>query len=100
MKRRHRAGIGKRHQPSGATRFRFTLADGTKVMGPVQGASGVVGSIERMRQAVRRAKAGHDTGLYEPKPGHVDVFPMYSAHSNGPRVAVNLARVRRVEEVS
>jgi hypothetical protein len=40
----------------------------------VQGSGGIVRgrwTAERMTLAVKRATAGQDTGLYEPKPGHV-----------------------------
>ena len=96
MKRkRHRVGKGS----SGVARFRLTLANGRTVTGPVQGAGGVVSDLERMKRAIRLAKEGRDTGLYEPRPGHVDVFPEFSAQGDGPRVAVDLARVRSVAKV-
>ena len=102
MKRkRHRVGKSRRtHRSSGgATRFRFTLANGRTVAGPVQGAGGVVSDLERMKRAIRLAKEGRDTGLYEPHPGHVVVFPEFSAEGDGPRVAVDLAKVRSVAKV-
>lgn len=70
-------------------RFRITNRHGS-IVGVVQGAGGPVQYIDHLRKAIRQANRGRDTHLYEPAPGHVVVYPDYSAKSNGPSVAVNL----------
>lgn len=64
-------------------RFHFALADGTTVCGPVHGAGGMASDAE-LQRAARRSAAGKPTGLVEPKPGHVVVYPQYDAVSDGP----------------
>lgn len=64
-------------------RFTFALPDGSKVTGPVHGSGGMADAAE-LQRAARRHGAGKPTGLIEPKPGHVVVYPQYCAISDGP----------------
>lgn len=83
-------------------RIKATLADGTVYVGPIQGSGGRVGSgalhagyeaaardaIRTLGRAQRRAAKGKDTGLYEPKPGHLAIYPNETAASAGPEVVI------------
>lgn len=71
-------------------RFEFTLPTGASIVGPVRGAGGFISSEKRLLAAERCARAGHPTGLYEPKRGHVAVYPDYSAKSDGDPEIVSL----------
>jgi hypothetical protein len=71
-------------------RFEFRHR-GRTVRGMVQGAGGFVKDEARLRRAKRQAALGRDSGLYEPKPGYVAVYPHFSAHSNGPMRIVPLS---------
>jgi hypothetical protein len=94
------AGRNRSSRSSSSTpRFRFTYDDGRAVVGVVQGSGGRVRAIARLRSAIRQAKKGQDTGLYEPAPGHVAVYPHSTASEDGPQVNVDLCRVRSVSEV-
>ena len=71
-------------------RYVITEANGTKTCGVVQGNGGVDVSHARLEAAVRNATRGRDTGMYEPKPGYIAMFPNYCAAANGRRVVVSL----------
>lgn len=77
-----------------ARRYTIRLATGALVTGPVQGSGGVIGSGEhnlaRLQTQTRRANAGEPLGIYEPRPGHVVMYPHYSAHDTGEPVEVDL----------
>jgi len=73
------------------TRFLFRLADGRELVGPVQGCSGFVGSLDRLLADRARAAAGEPLGVYEPRPGCVKVCPAYSAAGDGEPVVVPLS---------
>jgi hypothetical protein len=69
----------------------FEIAqDGHAVAGPVQGAGGMVPTLERLEGAQRLARQGRPHGLHEPRPGCVAVYPEYSARGNGRAVVVSL----------
>lgn len=74
--------------------FRFKLADGRVVVAPAHGAGGLFRGAhgeKQIRRAIRAAKAGEPTGYYEPKPGHMLVWPQYSFADNGPEMTIPLA---------
>ncbi len=75
-------------------RVSFLLSDGAIVSGVVHGNGGVIANCgdarRRILTAQRRARAGRETMLYEPLPGHVRVYPKYSASSDGEAVDVDL----------
>lgn len=73
--------------------FRFRLADGREITGPVHGNGGIIrGESARARLELqqKRARAGHAITLYEPAPGCVCVYPEYAAAGNGTPVHVDL----------
>jgi hypothetical protein len=83
----------RRYGPDNAARWAFRLADGSIVVGPVQGCGGVLRWNEgrdRLQLDTERARAGEELSVYEPKPGHVRVYPDYSAAGNGDPVDVDL----------
>jgi hypothetical protein len=74
--------------------FRFKLADGRVVVAPAHGAGGLFRGAhgeKQIRRAIRAAEAGEPTGYYEPKPGHMLVWPQYSFADNGPEMTIPLA---------
>ena len=74
--------------------FRFKLADGRVVVAPAHGAGGLfrgAHGAKQIRRAIRAAEAGEPTGYYEPKPGHMLVWPQYSFADNGPEMVIPLA---------
>jgi len=74
--------------------FRFKLADGRVVVAPAHGAGGLFRGThgeKQIRRAIRAAEAGDPTGYYEPKPGHMLVWPQYSFADNGPEMNIPLA---------
>jgi hypothetical protein len=71
-------------------RFTFTLAGGETITGPVKGAGGFINTLARLNAAARMAAQGRETGMYEPKPGHVAVYPDFCAWSDGRAVTVSL----------
>lgn len=76
-----------------ANRFKLQLADGLVVEGTVHGSGGVIeGRHARYRlvKAIRLANADRPTGLYEPEPGHVRVYPDYNASGSGTPIDVDL----------
>jgi hypothetical protein len=80
-------------------RFRFIYGDheSTTIQGVVQGNGGFVKELPRLLLAWRMAKEGRDTGLYEPAPGCLTVYPAYNAHGNGEPEHVDLRQVVRIE---
>ena len=95
-------GLRRRHGRSGASagdtpRWRFTLDNGSTVTGVVQGSGGFIrGPATRLTRAIRLARQGRDTGLYEPRPGCLAVYPHFSAASDGPMTTVDLRHVTGV----
>jgi hypothetical protein len=76
------------------TIYKITTRDGQTVAGRVQGNGGMLGGdssrkalggLNELRQA---ASGEYPFGGYEPKPGHVRVYPEFSANGNGPSVDV------------
>lgn len=64
--------------------FRFTLPTGEVVVGPVQGAGGVVcgpteDALQRLLASQRIAAEGRGTGCYEPEPGCISVHTTWHA---------------------
>lgn len=95
---------------SSATRFACYAPDGSLLaQGPIRGAGGMLGFAAAHRPAPERDKdaletllavqrvyerKGHQSRLYEPQPGHVAVYPDFSAISDGEPVAVPLKGTR------
>jgi hypothetical protein len=74
-------------------RYRITTPTGFTVVGPVQGSGGLVGGQSEKERAGGLAKLRHAANGgafygYQPTPGHVRVYPWYSARGNGPIVDV------------
>lgn len=80
-------------------RFTIVTKSGKAVTGVVHGAGGSISTIARLRGAINRATRGHDSGIYEPKPGHAAVYPNYSAHGNGKMIAVDMRGAQAFEAV-
>ena len=78
-------------------RFTIIPTKGRPVTGVVQGSGGSITTIARLQGAINRATRGHDSGIYEPKPGHAAVYPNYSAHGNGRMVTVDMRGAIAVE---
>jgi hypothetical protein len=80
------------------TRYRFTLPNGKKVEGKVQGNGGYlreeVSGLKKLKKAQERAEAGEPLTIYEPKKGHVKVMPYWTVAEDGPIVAVPLKGAR------
>lgn len=78
------------------TVYRITPPGREPVEGRVQGNGGVLGGdTPRARfaglQALRLAASGaYPFGGYEPKPGHVRVYPNFTAEGNGAHVDVQI----------
>mgnify|MGYP006954413309 CR=1 FL=1 len=78
--------------------------DGDIYTGPIQGGSGKLGNsalylglaaardiaLRGLAKQVGRAKDNRELSIYEPKPGHVAIYPDYSDESDGKPVAVSL----------
>lgn len=89
--------------------FLFELPGGVKVLGPVQGAGGKIGSgwshlgsarssalaRERMEGIFASAARGDPIDAHEPRPGCVAVFPEHGPRGDGPATIVVLAEVLR-----
>jgi hypothetical protein len=85
-------------------KFKVTLADGRQFVGPIQGNGGKIGSgslflgsaqarriAQNQMDAICRLSArGFRTSHYcfQPRSGHVAVYPGYSTESDGKRAAV------------
>lgn len=79
------------------TWFRFTAPGMTPVVGAVQGSGGVIHygvdeSTRKMRRQTRLARSGDRLDVYEPRRGHVRVFPDYGPGGSGRHVDVDLRR--------
>lgn len=83
-------------------RFRITTPAGVFVRGAVKGIGGMLAgrdAFERLCAASVRAVTGRPLrDVYEPSPGFCEVYPEYSAASDGNAVIVDLrnARIERV----
>ncbi len=77
---------------SDAYRFLLKLADGRYVAGPIQGSGGVLTRqcLPWLLESIDRAQQGEPLGMYEPQPGHVCMFPDYSAEGQGVRLIADL----------
>lgn len=85
--------------------IRALLADGHVFEGPIQGNGGKLGdgtaylgaeratgaAIDQIRQVQRLHANGRPTGVYEPQPGHVALYPDWNGWGDGPPVAVPLS---------
>jgi len=86
-------------------RFKAELRDGSVVVGPIRGNAGMVGdgivrvlgesearwlATLRIDIAKNRVKESRPTGLYEPEPGCVAIYPDYSATGDGDPVVIPL----------
>lgn len=79
------------------TWFRFTAPGMAPVVGAVQGSGGVIRygvdeSTRKMRRQTRLARSGDRLDVYEPRRGHVRVFPDYGPGGSGRHVDVDLRR--------
>ena len=73
-----------RKQSTDVTWFRFSTPGSPIVTGVVQGSGGVIRcgkeeATRRLRRQTRLAREGKPLDIYEPRVGHVRVFPNYSA---------------------
>ena len=87
----------------GAVRFRFVLRTVRGVAlhvveGPVQGAGGFVSRLADLEAQRALNALGRPLTIYEPDPGHVEVFPEYTAESNGPGVRVHISNLAGLAE--
>ena len=87
-----------------AVRIKAELATGLTIVGPIMGNGGMVGSgalchgaESASRQAMRSLRAAQDRAadglhlpIFEPKPGHVAIYPDYSAATDGDRIEIPL----------
>lgn len=76
-----------------AASWSFRLADGRTVTGPVIGSGGFVearGGRRRLTVAIERARAGAPLSIFEPEPGHVRIFPGFSAAGDGAPLDIDL----------
>lgn len=85
--------------------IRVTLATGEVYQGPIQGNGGKLGSgalhaghelaeqetRRRLEAAQRLAADGRDTGLFEPTPGHLAIYPGCNEATDGEHIAVPIA---------
>lgn len=88
-----------------AVKIRAELADGKVHVGPIMGNGGMMGSgalhVGRERaeaQALRvlrlcqdRVADGRELPVFEPKPGHVAIYPDFCAATDGKRIYIPLA---------
>jgi len=87
-----------RKQSTDVTWFRFSTPGSPIVTGVVQGSGGVIRcgkeeATRRLRRQTRLAREGKPLDIYEPRVGHVRVFPNYSADGSGePHRDVDLRR--------
>ena len=75
------------------TRYRITFPDGSGVVGAVHGAGGLLDGMPGLKRLWAAAR-GARHGCYEPKPGHVLVYPDFSAASNGPEYHTEILGAR------
>lgn len=85
--------------------LRAVLADGREFEGPIQGNGGKLGdgtaymgqelatgaAIDQIRKVQRLHADGRPTGIYEPQPGHVAMYPDWSGWGDGQPVIIPLA---------
>lgn len=86
-----------------ADRFTFRMSDGAIVEGVVQGNAGFLArphGVGRLRLDMLKARNGHRLSCYEPKPGHVAVYPQMNAHGDGPHQYVDLREVAFVDDAA
>ena len=81
-----------------AVRFRFVLrvVQGVAlhvVEGPVQGAGGFVSRLADLEAQRALNASGRPLTIYEPDAGHVEVFPEYTAESDGPGVRIHISKL-------
>ncbi len=88
-----------------AVRIKATLATGETITGPIMGNGGMVGSgalchgaksagrqaLRSLRVAQSRAADGLHLPIFEPSPGHVAIYPDFSAATDGERIEIPLA---------
>lgn len=88
-----------------AVKIRAELADGKVHVGPIMGNGGMIGSstlhvgrelAERqalyvLRLCQDRVADGRGLPVFEPKPGHVAIYPHFSASTDGERIYIPLA---------
>lgn len=84
--------------------LRATLPDGRTFEGPIQGNGGKLGdgtaymgdelatgaAIDQIRKVQRLHADGRPTGIYEPQPGHVAIYPDWSGFGDGVPVCIPL----------
>ncbi len=70
-----------------------TIFRSTYHFGPVRGVTGWA-TEESIQKDQRRARAGKPLFCHEPTPGHVAIYPYYSAQADGPAVRVPIVEVR------
>ncbi len=70
-------------------RFMFGNSD-REITGVVQGAGGLVSSLERLLAAQRLARDGCSHGLFEPIKGCIHVYPDWNIEDNGQPFLVDL----------
>lgn len=83
-------------------RIRAELANGEVYVGPIMGNGGMIGSgalhagqeiagaqaMSVLRICRRRAVDGRDLPVFEPKQGHVAIYPDFCAATDGERVYI------------
>ena len=82
-------------------RFTFRMNDGAIIEGVVQGHARFLErphGVGRLRLDMLKARNGHRISCFEPKPGHVAVYPELTAHHNGPHQYVDLRAVAFVDD--
>lgn len=83
-------------------RIRAELKSGKVYVGPIAGNGGMIGSgaahvshklaskyvLNLLRLSRERAELGTRLPIFEPKPGHVAIYPDYCAETDGERVEI------------
>lgn len=76
------------------TRYTVQLASGEQVCGAIHGTGGLVGggfhNLDRVRMMVINADRGWPLGVFEPKVGHVRMYPNATTADAGAWVDVDL----------
>jgi hypothetical protein len=80
-------------------RFRFDLPRGETIISVVQGNGGLCQAWYQLQREKERAARGEPLTTYEPKPGHVRLYPHYNAEGNGPHVDVPIEYLVSEESV-
>ena len=83
-------GASSRGRTTDVTWFRFSNPGAPPVVGVVQGSGGVIRynkeeSTRRLRRQTKLAREGKPLDIYEPRRGHVRVFPHYDHGGRGER---------------